>query len=198
MKPSLLVPSLTLISLLTACTAAPSGPLSLPLQERLRNPLVAERYWSEMAEHMADFTRTKDPIMQDPIKAAIIESERTRALERVAQARALKREGLSGLLQAVMPGEDAIGELLLRGLTLSFGSEFLIKPSPSVHVYLSAVLDPRDSAFPDDTNVDLGPLQTAYGAQEYALPEGTATDPLRTVVLYDTRLERIIGFAQLQ
>src|SRR3989338_6372868 len=52
----------TLTLLLASCTAATSGPIGMPLQERLHNPLVADRYWGEMAEHMADLVRFEDPI----------------------------------------------------------------------------------------------------------------------------------------
>lgn len=185
------------IPLLASCAAPPTGPMSLPLQERLRNPIVAERYWSGMAEHMADFTRTQDPVMKDPIKAAIVESERTRALERVAQARILKKGGLQGVFLAVGANEDAFGDVLLREGILFFSSTFEIKPSPSVQVYLTSNVDPRDGRFPDDTSVNLGILQTAFGPQEYAIPDDRKDEDFRSVVLYDTRLERLIGFAQL-
>lgn len=186
---------LVLPVLLTAC-AASSGPLSLPLQERLRNPLVAEQYWSDMAEHMAEFTRQRHPLLQEPLKAALIEGERLGALERVAAARELKAEGVSGVFKTSTLLEDIGGEALLRGGTLSFGPSFFVLPGPSVHVYLTTMVDPRDAMFPDATSVGLGLLQTAYGSQEYGLPEG-APEGLQTVVLYDTKLERIVGFAQL-
>ena len=183
--------------LLASCATVQSGPLSLPLQERLRNPLVAERYWSGLAEHMADFVRTKDPILKDSVKASVIDAERLRALERVHQARALKKEGMSGIFQSIHPGEDAFGEALLRTDTLYFGTTFEIKPNPSVQVFLTTMLDPRDGPFPDKTSLNLGTLQTAFGAQEYEIPEAKMNPKFQTVVLYDTRLERMIGFAQL-
>ncbi|NOS66900.1 MAG: hypothetical protein HOO67_00820 [Candidatus Peribacteraceae bacterium] len=189
--------TLSLIPLLASCSTAPSGPLSMPLQERMNNPLVAERYWSEMAEHMADYVRMGDAIAKDPVKLAIIDAERLHALDRVAEARILKEEGTSGVFVQVTPHETAIGEVLLRGTTLSFGTSFLVDPTPSARVYLTTMVDPRDGQFPDQTGIDLGELQTAYGAQEYALPDGTRTDALRTAVLYDTKLERVLGFAQL-
>lgn len=195
MKPFLA--TLSLIPLVTSCAAALSGPLTMPLQERMKNPLIAERYWAEMAEHMADFVRTEDPIAKDPVTLAIIEAERLRALDRVAQARALKKEGISGGFLQVNTRDIAVGETLLRGRTLSFGTNFLTDPNPSVHVYLTMVVDPRDAAFPDRTSLDLGELQTPYGAQEYAIPEDKENGTFRTVVLYDTKLKRLIGFAQL-
>ncbi|MSR87161.1 hypothetical protein EXS70_03255 [Candidatus Peribacteria bacterium] len=189
--------SLLAVGLLAGCVPAASGPISMPLQERLRNPLVAERYWSELAEHMADFIRTKDPIMEDPIKLSIIDSERLRALERVANARTIKDEGTIGLLKPAMFNEDAFGEVLLHGRTLYFSSTFEIKPNPSAYVYLSTNVDPRNGAFPDPTAVNLGALQTAFGPQQFEVPESATIKDLRTVVLYDTRLQKLIGFAQL-
>ncbi len=189
--------SFTALLLIAACASAPSGPIGMPLQERLHNPLVAERYWGELTEHMADLVRFQDPITQDAVKMAVIDEARLRALDRVAEARALKNEGISGMFLQPTAYETAMGEALLRGNTLSFGVSFLTNPNPSVHVYLTVVIDPRDAAFPDSTSLDLGLLQTAFGAQEYAIPEGKNSPSFRTVVLYDTTLDRLIGFAQL-
>lgn len=188
--------SFSLISLV-ACTTVPRGPLSMPLQERLHNPLVAELYWGELTEHMADLFRFEDPITKDAVKAAIIDGERLRALDLVAKARALKAEGISGMFLQPTTHETAIGEALLRDNILSFGAAFLINPNPSVHVYLTTVVDPRDAKFPDATSLDLGLIQTAFGSQEYEIPAGKENPGFRTAVLYDTMLERLIGFAQL-
>ncbi|MBI2636283.1 hypothetical protein HYW84_03080 [Candidatus Peregrinibacteria bacterium] len=191
-----LLAAFSLLSLV-ACATVSRGPLSMPLQERLRNPLVAERYWSELTEHMADLFRFKDPITKDAVKAAIIDSERLRALDMVAKARTLKSEGISGMFLQPTMNETAIGEVLLRGNILSFGTTFLINPNPSVHVYLTTVVDPRDAKFPDATSLDLGLIQTAFGPQEYGVPAGKENSGFRTAVLYDTMLARLIGFAQL-
>ena len=196
MKPSLSVLIITPL-LLAGCATVATGPLTLPLQERLRNPLVAERYWAEMVDHMANFTQAKNPIMKDPVKAAVIESERVRGLERVSQARKQKKEGTNGAFQSVSILEDTEGEVLLRNAVLYFGTTFLTYPNPSINVYLTGSIDPRNAAFPDKTSVNLGPLQTAYGAQEYPVPATTSGAVLRTAVLYDTQLQRILGFAQL-
>ncbi len=185
------------VLLLAACASSPSGPLSAPLQDRLRNPLVAERYWSEMAEHMADFTRMNDAIMKDPTQAAVIEAERTRALERVTQARTLIKEGLSGSWQAVALTEDVNGVALLRDHMLYISSAFETRPNPSVYMYLTRMVDPRNGAFPDETSLNLGQLQSAFGEQEYAIPEARQSEEFFTAVLYDTRLRRLMGFAQL-
>ena len=66
-----------------------------------------------------------------------------------------------------------------------------------MRVYLTTAVDPRGVNFPDASALSLGLLQTPYGAQEYAFDESDSNPEFRTVVLYDTRLERIYGFAQL-
>jgi hypothetical protein len=50
--------------------------------------------------------------------------------------------------------------------------------------------------FPDASSTDLGPIQSPYGAQEYAVAELPAGGG-RTAVLWDSALEQIIAFAQL-
>lgn len=192
-----LLTSLALLPVLASCSGASVSSLNLPLQERLRNPLVAERYWSDMAEHMADYTRTEDPIMKDGLKAGIVEGERVRALERVAQARTLKKGGISGVFLTPTTHESVDGEVLLRENTLSFGTTFSTIPNPSIHIFLTTVVDPRDVPFPDKSSIDVGELQTAYGPQTYVIPQEKIVPGIRTAVLYDTRLSRIIGFAQL-
>lgn len=188
---------ITISLLLASCKAAPSNPIGMPLQERLYNPIVAERYWGELAEHMADLVRFEDPITKDPVKMAVIDGERLRALDLVAKARAIKKEGISGVFLQPTMHETAIGEVLLRKNILSFGTTFLTDPNPSVHVYLTTAVDPRDAKFPDATSLDLGQIQTAFGSQEYEIPAGKDNPGFRTVVLYDTMLERLIGFAQM-
>ena len=73
---------------------------------------MAERYWSELAEHMADTIRRKDAVMKDPLKAAIIEGERVRALERVAQARKMETDGISAAMVTQDVNEDVHGNVL--------------------------------------------------------------------------------------
>ncbi len=76
-----------------------------------------------------------------------------------------------------------------------------MEPGPEVYVMISTILDPRSesgaSIFPDASAVNLGRLQTPYGAQTYVIPEASKDTVFRTVVLWDKRLERVMGFAQL-
>ena len=93
--------------------------------------------------------------------------------------------------------EYAKGDFLYIDDTLYVGTLFEIDPLPGLHVYLTTVVDPRDVEFPDDTAMDLGPIQTAYGAHAYEVP--SVENPLlyRTVVLWDNELGRLHSFAQL-
>lgn len=190
--------SIASVLAVAGCNAAPSsGTVGMPLLERLRNPLIAERYWSEMAEHMADYSRRNDPVLKDGVKASIIESERTRALERLETARTLQREGVMGQFITPSQHEDARGFALLVRDRLYFDSTFITFPSPGMRVYLTEAVDPRDVNFPDTSALDLGPLQSAYGDQTYGIPEEHVETAFRTVVLYDRELNLIIGMAQL-
>lgn len=182
--------------ILAACNASPAATSGeYALRDRLQNPLFAERYWAEMVERMADFVRTGHPLSKDPVASAVMEAERTRGLARLADARKKKEGGLSGSFFKVT--DDVQGAVLLVGSTLSFGTEFLAYPEPEQHVYLTTVVDPRETEFPDATSVDLGELESPYGAQQYAIPEGRMDPRFRTVVLYDRQLKVITAIAQL-
>lgn len=181
--------------LLVSCAQKTVSPRAVPLQERLANPLFAERYWYDRAEHMADFFRQKSALTKDPVKSAVIEDLRTTALSQLQVARGRKAEGVSATF--ISGGDPVQGTALLTDTTLFLGPDFLTYPAPALHVYLTAMVDPRDGTFPDRTTVDLGSLQSPYGEQEYGLPSSPADPQLRTVVLYDATLERLYGFAQL-
>ncbi len=93
--------------------------------------------------------------------------------------------------------EDVTGYVLHLDCTVFFSSDFTTSPGPSLRVFLTTTVDPRDVTFPDKSAVDLGPLQSAYGAQQYSMPGDDSAGALRTFVLFDTRLKSIYGFAQL-
>lgn len=182
--------------ILTACTASPApAPVSHPLSERLQNPLFAEQYWSDQAEHMADFVRNKDPLLKDGVKKAAVDAARTKALQKLDEVRASMKTGRRGSF--LIATESIQGSALLLNNTLYFSALFACFPNPETHVYLSSVIDPRDAAFPDPTAFDAGALQSPYGDQTYVLPESQKNKRFNTVVIYDKSLNRIMGFAQL-
>lgn len=165
------------------------------------NPLYARFYYQDLANHMADYSIQNDPIMKDADKKKIVEDARADAMKGIADASAIINAGKRG---SFMSDTDyAGGSTLLSGNTLYFSQDFNTYPGPSLHVFASTLLDPRGESgsiisFPNDASVDLGPLQSPYLAQAYDLPEEAKDMVLRTVVLWDTKLERIFGFAQLQ
>ncbi len=168
---------------------------SLTLDHWMENPLFAERYAEELVEHMVQLAIQKDPVLEDSRKSVLADEARRSWLERAQKARKLQREGTVG--QFIPTTAYTAGETLYLDRSLYLGTTFETTPSLSLHLYLTTVVDPREVEFPDPTARDLGKLQSAYGAQTYTVPKVSDSRLYRTVVLWDTELERIIGFAQL-
>ncbi len=168
---------------------------TLTLEDQLRNPLFAERYAESVVDRLVELEIVKDPIVEDSAKKAYLDTERKKWLEISRNARQVQREGMEGNIISI--NNFAKGDLLYVHNQLHFGTLFEIDPLPSLHVYLTTVVDPRDVTFPDDTAMDLGLLRSAYGTQTYAVP--SVDNPLlyRTVVLWDTELGKMHSFAQL-
>ena len=93
--------------------------------------------------------------------------------------------------------EYARGTALLTGNTLYLSPDFEGTPGLSLHLFLTTAVDPRDVEFPDADAIDLGPLKSAYGAQEFAANLPLNQVLYRTVILWDAALERLVSFAQL-
>jgi hypothetical protein len=189
-----LAPFLLLSFLLVACSK--TGPGSISQGERMQNPFFAERYYDELTEEMVNLQLQDKTVTSDPRMLTIVDETRRDALAKAQEQTKKKREGrFGGFLTATQQTQG--WALLLKG-TLYLSTDFTSLPGPSLHLYLSEVMDPRDASFPEKTSVDLGLLESPYGAQQYALPSAAATNvKLRTVVLYDTKLKRIYSFVQL-
>lgn len=185
---------LTLASLsslaLAACTA--SGQMSL--DDFLQNPLYADRYYEDLAVHMADFTIQNDPLMQDAEMKDIVEQTRLDALEKAKEIDAIMKEGIVG---GFMSDTDEVwGRTLLIGNTLYFSPDFITAPGIDLHVYLSPRSDPRQPDFPGEQDLDLGTITSAYSSHSITVPDDAVKDgTLQTVVLYDKALKRIYGFS---
>ncbi|PIR48605.1 hypothetical protein COU80_02745 [Candidatus Peregrinibacteria bacterium CG10_big_fil_rev_8_21_14_0_10_55_24] len=190
LRHSLLSLSLCL-TLLSACGKSQQPSLA----ERLKNPLFAERYAEAVVDRLTELEIQKDPLIEDETNVRIIQEERDVWQGVAREARRLQYEGKRGGF--VMVSEFARGETLLLGNTLYMSTLFETEPGPDLHLYLTTVIDPRDVTFPDETSVDVGTLDSPYGAQEYVVPSGTDTESMRSVVLFETKLKRIHGFAQL-
>jgi hypothetical protein len=189
-KSAILLPVLMLAS----CTAGQS--INQSLETSLENPLVAERYYDDLVEQMVDLVLQNDPLSTDETTKDIIEETRVEGLKNANEATDEQERGKRGVV--VSDFGYSIGEVLILDGKLYIGPDFETKPGPDLHAYLSTVLDPRDGSFPDEAAIDLGILANPYGAQIYNLsPEVSENAELRTFVLYDTKLRRIYGFAQL-
>lgn len=165
------------------------------LDAHLKNPLFAEWYYEELVQRMVELEIKQDPLLQDASKKAIADSTRKDALQKAKEASKKQLQGMFGSFISVL--EYVKGEALYLDDHVYFGPDFSSTAGISVHVFLTTTVDPRDVAFPDETAIDLGPLESPYQSGTYDVPP--VEDPLlyRTMVLFDTSLGRIHGFAQL-
>jgi hypothetical protein len=177
--------------LLSACNAGGATSISVEID----NPLTASRYGDELADRLANLIIQNDPIIEKPGMKDTIARKISEAKNIATSARALQDRGMMGAL--IPEKQNMVGYALYVNDTLYFSSDFETDPGPSLHVFLSKVVDPRDATFPDESAIDLGEIQTPYGPATYDVPDQDKPELLRTLVLYDTTLERLYGFAQL-
>lgn len=185
------LPTLLLSVLLVSCGAA-----STSIDAENQNPLTASRYGDELADTLSNLIINADPIIEEAGMKETIQREIERAKGMGNDARAIIDTGKIGALISI--NQQVSGFTALIGNTLYFSSDFATDPGLNLHVYITTTVDPRDAEFPDNTAIDLGVVQSAYGPQQYTLSKSQMKTPdLRTVVLYDKTLGRIFGFAQL-
>jgi len=189
-----------LASLLLASCGSPSAATlqqaDTRWEQELQNPLFAERYWDELTERMVNVQLYGEDAAKDPRKMAVLDEVRRMAVQKSQEVRVAKRDGIMGSFVTVL--ETTEGLVLLRGHTLSFSPHFFTYPGAALKIYLTTMVDPREGTFPDAGSIEVGRLESPYGAQEYQLAEVLKTEGTRSVVLYDAKLDRLYGFAQLQ
>ncbi|MDO8649082.1 MAG: hypothetical protein Q7R81_04860 [Candidatus Peregrinibacteria bacterium] len=159
----------------------------------LKNPLYAERYWDNMVDLLVELAIQNDPILAE--KQSVLDKWREEGLKEAQDATGTQRGGTIGPFIPVKA--NVRGEALYLGDTVYLGPEFETVGGPSLHLYLTTIADPREGTFPDETSIDLGELATPYSAQQYLVGEVENPVQYRTVVLWDTRLGLLYGFAQL-
>lgn len=181
--------------LLAGCSQDPLPRSDTSLEEQLRNPLYAEQYYDELVERLVTLEIQKNPLLEDEEKKERVEKARSKALANANEANNLQDKGTKGNFLSME--EFAKGEVLYLENWLYFSPEFETVPGISLSVFMTIVVDPRDVNFPDVSAIDLGPLSDPYGAQALPVPPVDIPLAYRTVVLWDTVLERLYGFAQL-
>jgi hypothetical protein len=189
MKKSILALSLLFL-------AGCSNGTSVSLSDQMRNPLFAERYWSELTDRMVTIQLNNPELSKDEDKYALVDGTRQDALAKAQAATAKRKLGMIG--NFISMNESVDGLVLLMEDALHIGPGFASYPGPSLHLYITTIVDPREGKFPDETSIDLGVLQSPYDTQSYPLPTlEKSLDQYRTAVLWDTELERLYAFAQL-
>jgi hypothetical protein len=166
------------------------------LESLLQNPLFAEQYADEIVQSMVEIKLSQDDTLQEePDMEGVIDNLRQTWNARANEATKQQREGRSGDFIPIK--EYVRGEVLVKDARLYLGPQFEMVPGPAIHLYYTTTVDPRDVEFPDETAIDLGEIQSPYGTQTYELPVLENPITYRTVVLWDTTLERLYGFAQI-
>lgn len=160
-----------------------------------QNPITASRYADELADLLASLIILKDPIVEEPGMKEYLQSEIVKAKKMGDDAREVLEQGLQGMI--IAGKEEAAGYAVYTENRLFLSSDFYVPPGPDLHVYLTTVVDPRDGVFPDDSAMDLGKLKTPYGEQTYSVKEVEKPETYRTLAVYDKKLKRLYGFAQL-
>ncbi len=181
---------------LSACSGP--GTDNATIEDALKNPLFAERYYEDMMQHMVNLVINNDPLTKDPETMEIVDDLRNDSLNKAQEANARQAQGLSGIV--ISNDEYAFGEMLLLNNTLYVSPDFTVAPGPALHMYLTTVIDPHDETFPDETALALGPLKNPYGIQSYEVPASDAeTQPAyATAVIWDETFKRVYGFVQLR
>jgi hypothetical protein len=181
--------------LLAGCISEPPNPHSTSLEERLKNPLFAEHYFEELVQGMVKIELNKDSLLEDDNKKKILNDARRNGLKRSRDAEQAQLPGALGTF--ITDQVHTEGTALYLDNMIYISPKFSTTPGVTLHFFLTKVVDPREKEFPDDTAIDLGSVVTAYGAQRYPVKEVENPREYRTLVLFDTSLERVHAFAQL-
>lgn len=180
------------VCLLSACGSQSSQ--SQSFQKQLENPLFAERYYKDMVDGLTEI-EIQEPETVGKLESLITPAKNS-AMTKAEEAVRKEHGGTMGRFVSVKANPQGLA--LLMGSTLFLSTDFVTVPSPNLHLLLTTLVDPRGVPFPDPTVIDVGLMQSPYGAQSYAVPVKDEDLKLyRTVVLYDTQLKRMYGFAQL-
>ncbi len=186
---------LSFVPVLTACSGG-VGQLS----DAWSNPLFTQQYYSDLVDHYVTLQIHNDPALKDSAVAKKADKEREAALAKAQDASRKVDQGLLGTFSEA--SEQTLGTALSVDGNLHFGMDFYTIPGSDLRVYLTSMVDPRSgtgaNAFPDTSAVDLGTLKMPSGIQSYPMPEDKKDVTNLTVVLYDTLMKRIHGFAQLR
>jgi hypothetical protein len=148
-----------------------------------------------MVDTMVELEIYEDPIIKDEAKMKIIDKTKESWLKVAQKARVDQRKGSKGSFTPIT--EFTAGEVLYSGNSLFLAPDFASAPGPSLHFYLSTVVDPRDVEFPDESAIDLGLMRSNLGTGRYEVVGIEEPIKYRSLVLFDTELERLYGFAQI-
>lgn len=188
--------SIFLLIISSMALSACSQERTADLNTALKNPLFAERYSEEIIERLASLQIKEVEGVTDPETLTKIEKAKAQWQKVSDQASDIRFEGKYGRFNLVNNDDFVTGGVLIYNNTLYLSTDFEVLPSPNIVLYASTVVDPRENeVFPSAEDTKLLTLESPYGMQSYAVQVDTST--LKSIVVYDTFLNRIIGFAQM-
>lgn len=180
------------VLILAGCTSTATN---VTTQQALQNPLFAERYAEEILDRFTTLEINLSPEFEDEAMRAAIEDERTKWRKIAREASSKRADGRYGSFNRVTETDYVVGGVLLHNNTVYLSTDFEAYPSPQLGLYFSTAVDPREIDFPAEGSEKFATIDVPYGMQSFAV--STVPEGLRTVVLYDELLGRIVGFAQL-
>jgi hypothetical protein len=158
----------------------------------LSNPLYAISAHDETITAITDLQITTDKTQS----GSLVDTMEKAKEREFSLSRAAKQQRDAGLFGAIIPVTgSAAGDVLVGTDRLWTGPDFYITPGMDVHVYLSGLVDPRDTPFPSLSDIDLGTLPSTFGPLTIAVPPTTID--VRSVVFWDATLNKLLGFAQV-
>lgn len=162
-----------------------------------QNPLAREETETAFGQVMVNMIVGEKAELQKNDLFNEVDRMRLEAGKRIEEATKERKNGLLG--QFVPHKQRTAGFVLLRpkeGVIFT-GTTFESDPGPDLHLYGSTVQDPRSEAFPDTEAKDLGTMGFTYGALTMHFDPKLWNNDFRTLILYDKKLKRVYGFAQL-
>ena len=194
MKRLLLFAFAGMLVTLAGCSQGQSGH-GQSFEENMQNPLFAELYYTQLVDRLAELQIQDDASLKDQRITDRVNAEKLSSLKKAQDLREYLKTGLSADFIPIK--EQIQGSVFTKDGMVFFSPDFISNPGIDLHVVLTNAVDPRDVEFPDKDSIDLGRLQSTFGAQQFTIPQNKQKVLFRTVVLYDIITKRIYAFAQL-
>lgn len=195
MKPFSLTLAIVSLTILTGCTVQiPTD--NVALQQRLENPLFAERYSEDLNDRLVYIQINDEAINTNDDLMKTIDATKDK-WQKVSDDASQKRfEGKYAPFNFLSNTDFVQGSALYYNGVLYLSSDLDIRATEDVSLYVSSKPDPRIGEFPSAEDTFVTVLESPFGAQRYETP--IDPDAIKSFVLYDPMLKRIMSFGQVR